>query len=105
MAGNSIGIDWFLVCLRRVTNNRIFVGPSKAQQALHPRPTTHQYERIGSSRSRSADQFFRPKIGENVRRYTGGVNAIACGYGADETTAARIGLSAADPKFPAGLRI
>jgi hypothetical protein len=56
-------------------------------------------------RSRHADQFFRPKIGENIRRRTGGVNAIACGYCADETAAARIGLSAPDPKLPAGLQI
>jgi hypothetical protein len=61
-------------------------------------------QKLGSSSS-CADQFFRPKIGENIGRYTGGVNAIACGYGADETATARIGLSAADPKFPAGLRI
>jgi hypothetical protein len=68
-------------------------------------PQAPQYGRIGSSRSRYADQFFRPQIGENIRRYTGGVHAIACGYCADETAAARIGLSAPDPKFPAGLWI
>jgi hypothetical protein len=40
-----------------------------------------------TSSSSCANQFFRPKIGDNIRRYTGGVNAIACGYRADEAAA------------------
>jgi hypothetical protein len=58
-----------------------------------------------SLRCRRSDQFFRSKIIENRRRHTGGVHAVACGYCADQTAAARIGLSAADPKLPAGLRV